>query len=105
VEGKEGVVQGVAGGPRRLADQDMPVPAGALELVDRDHGALPGPHVSYDYEVAGKVDGAENREDGKPRLTFVFPPKGRLVFLRRDLFDWAVDLDFIDQLGGSPTNS
>src|SRR5208283_968582 len=85
VERLERVEQGVARGPRRLADYDLPVPVVRLELVNRGHGALSRPDVADNYEVVREIYGVEYGED---REIWPCPIPSRLVcltFSRRGL--------------------
>src|SRR2546428_16089 len=50
----ERIEESVAGGPRRLTDDNLPLPHPQSVFVNRGYGALPRSDITDDYEVFGQ---------------------------------------------------
>src|SRR6266705_2450596 len=65
IERLKRIVESVTGGPRGLANDDLPPPLGQFVFVNRGYSALPGPDVADDYEMFREIYRIKNREDWK----------------------------------------
>src|SRR3989442_10828327 len=59
----ERIEESVAGGPRGLTDDNLPLPLPQSVFVNRGYGALPRSDITDNYEVFLEVYRIEDRED------------------------------------------